>query len=217
MSVMTAPSFVLGIAGGTGAGKTTIARDVADGFDRPMTQLPLDNYYEDHPEYSLAERKSINYDHPLAFDWDLIRTHIEKLCSGESIEMPQYDFETHARTGECVRVEPTDVLVIEGIFALYDEAISEKLDLRLYVETDADVRILRRICRDVLERGRSLEGVIEQYLETVKPMHEQFVEPTKKRADLVVPEGANRVAVEVLGAAIADARDSSNPEAPLIE
>jgi uridine kinase len=116
-----------------------------------------------------------------------------------------------------VRIEPTDVLVVEGIFTLYDEAIREKLDLRLYVETDADVRILRRIRRDVLERGRSLEGVIEQYLETVKPMHEQYVVLTKKRADLVVPDGANRVVIELLGAAIADACDSSKPGAPLIE
>ena len=214
---MTIPSFVLGIAGGTGAGKTTIARDVTAGLDQPMTQLPLDNYYEDHPERSFAERRSINYDHPSAFDWDLIRAHVEKLCSGESIEMPQYDFETHARTGERVRVEPTDVLVIEGILALYEEALNNGMDLRLYVETDADVRILRRIRRDVIERGRSLEGVIEQYLSTVKPMHEQFVEPTKKRADLVVPEGANSAAIELLGAAIADAQNSSKVKAPLIE
>lgn len=214
---MTTLSFVLGIAGGTGAGKTTIAHEVADGFNQPTTLFALDNYYEDHPERSFAERKSINYDHPTAFDWELIRAHVEKLCSGEPVEMPQYDFETHARTGECVPVEPTDVLVIEGIFALYDEKVSERLDLGLYVETDADVRIIRRIRRDVLERGRSLDGVIEQYLGTVKPMHEQFVAPTKKQADLVVPEGANSAAVDLLGAAIAEARNSSEPNAPLIE
>lgn len=136
--------------------------------------------------------------------------------------MPRYDFETHSRTDECVRVEPTDVVVIEGILALYDEAVREMLDLRLYVATDADVRILRRIRRDVLERGRSLEGVIEQYLSTVKPMHERFVEPTKAEADLVIPEGANTVAIDLLEDAIAGRLDRevegvAESESPLVE
>ncbi len=202
---MTIPSFVIGIAGGTGAGKTTVAREVTDGLGDTVTRVPLDNYYEDL-DLPPAERESINYDHPSAFEWELLRTHLERLLEGQSIEMPQYDFTAHARTDERVRVEPADIVVIEGIFALYDEAITEMLDLRLYVETDADVRILRRIRRDVIERDRDLEGVIDRYLSTVKPMHERFVEPTKKQADLVIPEGANTVAVELLESAIADAR-----------
>ncbi|MDL5361236.1 uridine kinase [Halalkalicoccus sp. NIPERK01] len=242
---MTIPSFVLGIAGGTGAGKTTVAREVTDALDGSpggraadfrtdagegigrgsadrrgspgdgsVTHIPLDNYYADRSDLPFSERRTINYDHPSAFDWDLLRTHLDRLLSGRPIGMPQYDFEAHTRTDERVRVEPTDVIVIEGILALYDEAITEMLDLRIYVETDADVRILRRIRRDVLERGRSLDGVIEQYLSTVKPMHEQFVEPTKKEADLVIPEGANTVAVDLLEAAITAARDRRFGESP---
>ena len=144
------------------------------------------------------ERARINYDHPDAFDWKLVRRHIDALADGEAVEMPQYDFERHVRTDETVRVEPGSVVVIEGILALYDEAVRERLDIRLYVETDADVRVLRRLERDVEERGRTIEGVIDQYLSTVKPMHERFVRPTKRNADLVIPEGTNETAVAVL-------------------
>ncbi|ADJ15151.1 uridine kinase [Halalkalicoccus jeotgali] len=241
---MITPSFVLGIAGGTGAGKTTVTREVtaalraddeecenpsADRDDlmasESVTHVPLDNYYADRSDLSFARRESINYDHPSAFDWELLRTHLDRLCAGRAVEMPQYDFEVHARTDERVRVEPADVIVVEGILALHDEAVTDLFDLRIYVETDADVRILRRIRRDVLKRGRSLEGVIEQYLSTVKPMHEQFVEPTKKEADLVIPEGANAVAVDLLEAAIGTIRNrragreppAEDTGAPLVE
>lgn len=195
---MTIPSFVIGIAGGTGAGKTTVARLVTENVGEAVTRIPLDNYYEDLSHLELAEREAVNYDHPSAFEWDLLRDHLRKLSEGQSVEMPQYDFEQHNRTDEPETVTPTDVIVLEGILALYDEAINEMLDLRLYVETDADVRILRRIRRDVIERGRELDSVIDQYLSTVKPMHEQFIEPTKKHADLIIPEGANSVAVNLL-------------------
>ncbi|MEM4780380.1 MAG: uridine kinase [Halalkalicoccus sp.] len=215
---MTGPSFVLGIAGGTGAGKTTVAREVTAGFDDAVAHVPLDNYYEDRPELPFAEREAINYDHPSAFDWELLRSQLDRLCSGRAIEMPRYDFETHSRTDSTARVEPTDVIVVEGILALYDEAVREYFDLELYVETDADVRILRRIRRDVLERGRSLESVIEQYLSTVKPMHERFVAPSKKHADIVIPEGANTVAIDAIESVIADARaGAAGPDAPVIE
>ena len=187
----------IGIAGGTGAGKTTVARRVTDGVDS-VRVVPLDNYYRDRSDLEPAERASINYDHPDAFDWELVRGHLDALTAGEAVEMPQYDFERHVRREETVRVEPGAVVVIEGILALYDEAVRDRLDLRLYVETDADVRVLRRLRRDVEERGRSLEGVVEQYLSTVKPMHERFVRPTKRRADLVIPEGANEKAVSLL-------------------
>jgi len=195
---MTIPSFVIGIAGGTGAGKTTVARLVTENVGESVTRIPLDNYYEDLSHLDLEERENVNYDHPSAFEWELLREHLRKLSEGQPIEMPEYDFERHNRKDEPVTVTPTDVIVIEGILALYDEAINGMLDLRLYVETDADVRILRRIRRDVIERGRGLEDVIDQYLSTVKPMHEQFIEPTKKHADLIIPEGANSVAVNLL-------------------
>ena len=195
---MTIPSFVIGIAGGTGAGKTTVTRQVTQNLDDDVTRIPLDNYYEDRSELPFDDRADLNYDHPSAFEWDLLTTHLESLLEGQPIAMPQYDFETHTQRDERVTVEPTDVVVVEGILALHDEGLTEMMDLRLYVETDADVRILRRIRRDVLERGRDLAGVIDQYLSTVKPMHERFIEPTKGDADLIIPEGANSVAVDLI-------------------
>ena len=192
------PSFVVGIAGGTGAGKTTVSRLIAESVGESVTRIPMDNYYEDLSHMDLTEREQVNYDHPDAFEWDLMRDQLAQLLAGQSVEMPQYDFEIHNRRDERETVEPTEVIILEGILALYDDDINEMLDLRLYVETDADVRILRRIERDVIERGRELEGVIDQYLSTVKPMHEQFIEPTKKAADLVIPEGANSVAMNLL-------------------
>ena len=195
---MTTPSFVIGIAGGTGAGKTTVARLVGRSVGDAVTRIPLDNYYEDLSHLPFEEREAVNYDHPSAFEWGLVREQLSSLLEGSPIEMPTYDFEVHNRTDETTRIEPTDIVIVEGIFALYDDAVRELCDLRLYVETDADVRILRRIERDVIDRGRDLEGVIDQYLSTVKPMHEQFVEPTKTHADLIVPEGANSVAVNLL-------------------
>jgi uridine kinase len=195
---MTTPSFVIGIAGGTGAGKTTVARLVGRSMGDSVTRIPLDNYYEDLSHLPFEEREAVNYDHPSAFEWGLVRDQLSSLLDGSPVEMPTYDFAVHNRTAETTRVEPTDIVIIEGIFALYDDAVRELCDLRLYVETDADVRILRRIERDVIDRGRDLEGVIDQYLSTVKPMHEQFVEPTKTHADLIVPEGANSVAVNLL-------------------
>jgi uridine kinase len=195
---MTIPSFVVGIAGGTGAGKTTVASEITEEAADAVTRIPMDNYYEDLSHMDYDERTEVNYDHPSAFEWELLREHMDALLSGRAIEMPQYDFEIHNRKDETVTVEPTDVIVLEGIFALHDEELNQMLDIRVYVETDADVRILRRIERDVVDRGRDLEGVIDQYLSTVKPMHEQFVAPTKKRADLIIPEGANAVAVNLL-------------------
>jgi uridine kinase len=195
---MGIPSFVIGIAGGTGAGKTTVARLVTENVGESVTRIPIDNYYHDLSHLDFEARKRRNYDHPSAFEWDLLRTQLSSLLEGQPVEMPQYDFASHNRKAERKRVEPTDVVILEGILALYDEMINEMMDLRLYVETDADVRILRRIQRDVIERGRDLEGVIDQYLSTVKPMHEQFIEPTKRNADLIIPEGANSVAVKLL-------------------
>lgn len=189
--------MIIGIGGGTGAGKTTVARQITKGVDS-VRVLPVDNYYRDRSTLSPEERARVNYDHPDAFDWALVREHLDALEAGTAVEMPQYDFERHVRTDETVHVEPGEVIVIEGILALYDDAVRDRLDLRLYVETDADVRVLRRLERDVEERGRDLAGVVEQYLTTVKPMHEQFVQPTKRDADLIIPEGANEKAVSLL-------------------
>jgi len=160
--------------------------------------LQLLLYYEDLSHLALEERRGVNYDHPAAFEWELLREQLETLLSGRPIEMPQYDFEVHNRTDERVTVEPSEIIVLEGILALHDEEIRDLLDLRVYMLTDADVRILRRIERDVIERGRDLEGVIDQSLETAKPMHERFVALTKKRADVIIPEGANRMAIDLL-------------------
>ncbi|WP_336038075.1 uridine kinase [Halobacterium yunchengense] len=195
---MTIPSFAIGIAGGTGAGKTTVAREITDNVEEAATLVPLDNYYKDLGHMDFEERTNVNYDHPSAFEWELLRDHLDSLLSGQPVEMPQYDFSEHLRKDDRVTVEPTDVIVLEGILALYDDEVNDMLDLHIYVETDADVRILRRIERDVVDRGRDLEGVMDQYLSTVKPMHEQFIEPTKKDADIIIPEGANAVAVNLL-------------------
>jgi uridine kinase len=195
---MTIPSFVIGIAGGTGAGKTTVARLITENVGESVTRIPLDNYYEDLSHLDMSEREEVNYDHPSAFEWDLLADHVAALMRGESVEMPQYDFSAHNREPETVTVDPSTVIVVEGILALYESELRELMDLCVYVQTDADVRILRRIQRDVIERGRELEGVMDQYLGTVKPMHEQFIEPTKKHADIIIPEGLNRSAVDLL-------------------
>ncbi|WP_338729125.1 uridine kinase [Haladaptatus sp. DJG-WS-42] len=216
------PSFVIGIAGGTGAGKTTVARELTEGAGDSVTRIPLDNYYKDLSHLDMDERAEVNYDHPNAFEWELVREHMEALMEGQHVEMPQYDFTIHNRSETCTTVQPTDVIVLEGIFSLYDERLNDMMDLRVYVETDADVRILRRIRRDVIDRGRDLDGVIQQYLNTVKPMHEQFVEPTKKHADLIIPEGANRVAVNLLADKVhaeingttTELREASSPGRP---
>jgi uridine kinase len=208
---MTVPSLVMGLGGGTGAGKTTVARQITEGV-ASVSVVPLDNYYRERAGIPLEQRREVNYDHPDAFDWPLVREQVTALCEGRAVEMPQYDFTVHDRIDETVRVEPGEVVVVEGILALYDETIRGMFDLALYVETDADVRILRRIRRDVGERGRELEGVIEQYLSTVKPMHEQFVAPTKAEADLIIPEGANETAVDLLRGRVLSVVGSDPPE-----
>ncbi|WP_018257150.1 uridine kinase [Halomicrobium katesii] len=193
-----ADAFVLGIAGGSGAGKSTIARDLSTAVDPEITIISLDDYYEDLSELPLAEREDRNFDHPDAIDWDRLVADVEALSRGETVTVPQYDFEKHARAPTSRTVDPGPIVVLEGIFALYHDRIVAQLDLALYVQTDADVRVLRRLQRDVTERGRTVDGVVEQYLSTVKPMHEQFVEPTKENADLIVPEGTNPAVIDVL-------------------
>lgn len=190
---------IIGICGGTGSGKTTLARKLYETFADRAVLIGMDSYYKTHPEQPFEERAKSNYDHPDAFDSDLLISHLDALRRGESVDVPVYDYCTHLRTAETVRAESKEIILIEGILLFNDPILCDLFDIKIYVDTEADVRILRRIMRDVNERGRSLDSVVRQYLETVKPMHEQFVEPYKRRADIIVPEGGhNSVALDVI-------------------
>lgn len=193
-------TILIGIAGGTGSGKTTLADKVVDSFrDHEVSILRHDNYYKRHDDMCYEERTKLNYDHPDAFDTDLLCEHICLLKEGKEIQMPVYDYSVHNRSNETILVKPAPVIVLEGILIFAEPELCKLMDIKVFVDTDADVRILRRISRDVKERARSLDSVISQYLTTVKPMHEQFVEPSKRRADIIIPEGGeNVVALEML-------------------
>ncbi|MGM9595784.1 MAG: uridine kinase [Oscillospiraceae bacterium] len=191
--------IVIGIAGGTGSGKTTITRKIMQHFGGDVSVVYHDNYYKAHHNMSYNERTKLNYDHPDAFDTDLLIEDLKKLRRGETIQCPVYDYTVHDRSSKTVTVKPTKVIVVEGILIFQSEELCRLMDIKIYVDTDADVRILRRIVRDVRDRGRSLESVVSQYLTTVKPMHEQFVEPSKRKADIIIPEGGhNQVALEMV-------------------
>ncbi|MDD6056663.1 MAG: uridine kinase [Clostridiales bacterium] len=193
-------TILIGIAGGTGSGKTTLANKLVDSFGKnEVSVLRHDNYYKSHDEISYEERAKLNYDHPDAFDTELLCEHIKALKGGQSIRMPVYDYTEHNRSKETVTVNPAPVVLLEGILIFAEKSLCDLMEIKVFVDTDADVRILRRIVRDVKKRGRSLDSVIEQYLATVKPMHEQFVEPSKRQADIIIPEGGkNRVALDML-------------------
>lgn len=193
-------TIIIGIAGGTGSGKTTLADKLVDNFGTDeVSILRHDNYYKRHDEMCYEERSKLNYDHPNAFDTELLCEHIRDLKAGAAIEMPVYDYSIHNRSQQTVQVSPAPVIVLEGILIFAEQSLCDLMDIKVFVDTDADVRILRRITRDVKERGRSLDSVISQYLNTVKPMHEQFVEPSKRQADIIIPEGGeNLVALDML-------------------
>ena len=191
--------IVIGIAGGTGSGKSTLIKKIKEEFHDEITILSHDFYYKQHDDISFEERKKLNYDHPGAFDTDMMIEHVRRLAAGETIERPVYDFTIHNRINETVLVRPAKVIVVEGILLFENKELLDLFDIKVFIDTDADVRIIRRILRDVNERGRTLESVVHQYLTTVKLMHEQFVEPSKKYADIIIPEGGfNRVALEML-------------------
>lgn len=191
--------IVIGIAGGTCSGKSTLIQKIKDEFGDAITMLSHDFYYKAHNDIPFEERKRLNYDHPDSFDTDLMIEHIRKLMDGESIERPVYDFTIHNRIDETVTVMPSKVIVVEGILIFENRELRDMCDIKVFIDTDADVRIIRRIVRDVSERGRTLESVVTQYLTTVKLMHEQFVEPSKKYVDVIIPEGGyNKVALEML-------------------
>ena len=189
--------ITIGIAGGTGSGKTTITKRIMKEFGNDVSVLYHDNYYKRHDELSYAERTKLNYDHPNAFDTDLLVQHLEALRRGETIECPVYDYTVHNRSDKTIRVKPAKVVVVEGILIFADPELCKRMDVKIFVDTDADVRILRRIVRDTRDRGRDLESIVTQYLATVKPMHEMFVEPSKRNADIIIPTGGhNRVATD---------------------
>lgn len=193
--------LVIGITGGTGSGKSTVCRAIIKNIPNDkISVIEQDSYYKDQSSISFEERLKTNYDHPFAFDNDLLIKHLEDLCSGKSIQKPVYDYEKHTRKkDETVTINPTNIIIVEGIMILEDEKLREKLDIKVYVDTEDDIRILRRIQRDIKERGRSIDSVISQYLNTVKPAHDQFVEPYKKYADIIMPEGGkNEVAIDIV-------------------
>lgn len=192
-------TMVIGIAGGTGSGKTTLTERLKERFLEDVAVLNHDNYYKSHPELPYEERTKLNYDHPDAFDTELFVRDLEALRRGEVIHCPTYDYTIHDRAEKTIEIHPTRVIIVEGILIFENAALRDLMDIKVFVDTDADVRILRRLLRDVKERGRTLDSVVTQYLTTVKPMHEAFVEPSKKYADIIVPQGGrNQVALDML-------------------
>lgn len=192
---------LIGIAGGSCSGKTSIANILYEEFSKTnsMTIIREDDYYKDQSDLTMEERNKTNYDHPLAFDFDLMTNHIVSLLNKETIEKPTYDYTIHNRSTVTQIVKPTDVIILEGLFALYNPQIRAMEDIKIFVDTAADVRFIRRLNRDVVERQRTVESITNQYLTTVKPMHDQFIEPTKQHADIIIPQGkTNTVAIDLL-------------------
>ena len=203
---MTAQPLIIGIAGGSGSGKSTVAKNVIKALGAGgMCAIDMDGYYRNFAHLPLEERKAVNWDHPDAFDWELLIDQLTRLSRREAIEKPIYDFVTHTRRTDTVRVEPTDVVVVDGILLFVDERVRDLCQVKVFVDADADIRLVRRIKRDVAKRGRTIDEVLDQYLTTVQPMHLQFVEPSKRYADIIVPRGGhNPVAVDMLVARIQD-------------
>ena len=191
--------LVIGIAGGTGSGKTTLMKNLIQQFDGMVTILSHDNYYKRHDDMTYEERCKLNYDEPAALETDLMARHLDQLRQGQSIQCPVYDFTQHNRSDETIHIIPKSVIIVEGILIFENQPLRDLMDIRIFVDTDADVRLCRRIKRDVNKRGRTLESVLKQYQETVKPMHERYVEPSKKFAHIIIPEGGkNTVALDMV-------------------
>lgn len=192
--------LLVGITGGTGSGKSTVTHEILKSLpEESISTVEQDAYYKDQSGMTFEERVKTNYDHPDAFDTPLLVKHLKMLLNGQAIDMPMYDFSMHNRLSTTKRVEPRDIIIVEGIMILQEVEIRNLLDIKVYVDTDADVRLVRRISRDIKERGRTLDSVINQYLNVVRPMHLQFVEPTKRYADIIIPEGGyNKVAIDIL-------------------
>ncbi|MDQ0254289.1 uridine kinase [Evansella vedderi] len=197
---MNKKPVIIGVAGGSGSGKTTVANKIYCKFqDRSVVMIEQDAYYKGQSHLPMEERLKTNYDHPLAFDNELLIKHLTKLRNREAIHKPVYDYANHTRSDEVILIEPRDVIILEGILILEDEKLRDIMDIKLYVDTDADLRIIRRLMRDIKERGRTIDSVIDQYTSVVRPMHLQFIEPTKRYADIIVPEGGhNQVAIDLM-------------------
>lgn len=197
--------IIIGVSGGSGSGKTSVSRAIFNNFpNHSIMMLEHDSYYKNQSHLSFEERLKTNYDHPFAFDTDLLIEHLEKLLNYETIEKPVYDYVAHTRSTETVIQEPKEVIILEGILILEDKRLRDLMDIKIYVDTDDDIRIIRRIKRDMIERGRTLDSIIDQYLSVVKPMYHQFIEPTKRYADVIVPEGGeNRVAIDLINTKVA--------------
>jgi uridine kinase len=210
---------MIGVAGGTGSGKTTVARRVAAALaDSSVAFVEMDSYYRNHVGLSMQELHRVNWDHPDAFDVDLFVDHLDAMSRGEPIEKPVYDYTIHARSAETVRIPTVDVVVVDGILLFSDERLRQRLDVKVFVDADADIRLVRRVKRDLASRGRPLEEILEQYVNTVRPMHLQFVEPSKRWADVIVPRGGhNTVAIEMILAKIRQRLATSGaPHIPMV-
>ncbi|WP_158233024.1 MULTISPECIES: uridine kinase [unclassified Sporosarcina] len=199
MTVKKKP-VVIGITGGSGSGKTSVTKKIHEVFQgHSVVVIEQDDYYKDQSHLALEERLKTNYDHPLAFDTDLLIQHIHQLINRQAIEKPTYDYTLHTRSAEKVTVDSQDVIILEGILVLEDERLRDLMDIKLFVDTDSDIRIIRRILRDIHDRGRTVDSVVEQYVTVVRPMHNQFIEPTKKYANIIIPEGGeNAVAIDLM-------------------
>ncbi|WP_152654709.1 uridine kinase [Oceanobacillus sp. CFH 90083] len=196
--------IVIGVAGGSGSGKTSVTRSICERFkEKTILVIEQDAYYKDQSHLPFEERLKTNYDHPLAFDNDLLVEHLQQLLEYKSVAKPVYDYKVHNRSNETIHVEPKEVIIVEGILILEDANLVDLMDIKVFVDTDADLRIIRRLVRDIKERGRTLESVIDQYLQVVRPAHLQFIEPSKRYADLIIPEGGeNHVAVDIMASKI---------------
>ncbi|MGV7208918.1 uridine kinase [Oxalobacteraceae bacterium A2-2] len=204
MNTISFQPFIIGVAGGSGSGKSTVSQKVLAAFGSEMVSVVMqDDYYCDQTHVSPEVRDQKNYDHPEAFEWPLLVQHVQALRNGEAIDMPEYDFTIHNRSTRTIRVKPAPVIVIEGLFALYDPDLRDMMSLKIFVDTASDIRFIRRMQRDITERGRSVASVVGQYLETVRPMHKQFIEPTKRHADIIIPHGANGPAVDMITTKVA--------------
>jgi uridine kinase len=201
--------YVIGIAGGSGSGKSTFAARLMQAFPDSVALVSCNNYYKAHNDISLEERRLLNYDAPGSLEFDLMVTHLQALKRGEAVDCPVYDFTLHNRSDKVLHIDPKPVILVDGILILSDPALRETFDLRIYVETDADERILRRARRDMEVRGRKIDDIMAQYLTTVKPMHEQYVEPSKKHADLILNGGLNPIALEVVESRVRDFLESN--------